>query len=115
MKNCKTFKADIYVGLQEGYDGHIYRIGEVAKLCQEYCDKTGFGVTVTPTEFIYTDGNETGVIVGIINYPRFPRPRWKNEVHAKEIAKQCMEAFGQERISIVMTDKTIMLERDAED
>lgn len=40
--------------------------------CRAFCDHVGFCVTVTPTDYVYTNGSEPGVAVGLINYPRFP-------------------------------------------
>lgn len=42
------------------------------QICRAYCDEIGLCVTVTPTHYIYKDGQEQGVVVGLINYPRFP-------------------------------------------
>jgi len=67
-----TYITMIYVGLKCGYDGEIISFEDVEKKIQEYVDWLGMCVTVTRTKFIYTDGNEPGIIVGFINYPRFP-------------------------------------------
>ena len=53
----------------------IYASGpiEVAKqVCRETCLSEGLCVTIEPTHFIYTGGEETGFKIGLINYPRFP-------------------------------------------
>lgn len=67
-----TYTTMIYVGLKCGYDGEIISFEDVEKKIQEYVDWLGMCVTVTRTKFIYTDGNEPGIIVGFINYPRYP-------------------------------------------
>jgi hypothetical protein len=41
---------------------------------REYCMK-GLCVSLAPVEFIFTGGMESGVRVGLINYPRFPKPQ----------------------------------------
>jgi hypothetical protein len=105
-----TFKADIYAGLREGYDGPTHSLAEVWKICRDYCDYEGLCVTVDPTHFYYTNGNEPGVKVGLINYPRFPSTFEEVENKALEIALLLKRALNQNRVSIVMTDKTIMLE-----
>lgn len=43
---------------------------EARDLCRAFCDEEGLCVTVTPTTYVYTGGEEDGVIVGLINYPR---------------------------------------------
>lgn len=54
---------------------HIYLSGPlemIEQTCRKYCADIGLCVTVTPTRFIYTGGEETGAEVGLINYPKFP-------------------------------------------
>ena len=36
------------------------------------CLREGLCVTIEPTTFIYTGGEEQGYVVGLVNYPRFP-------------------------------------------
>ena len=110
----KTFTATIYVGVVEGYDGPAHTFEEVRDLLQGYCNTKGFCVTMTQTEFIYTSGIEPGVIVGLIQYPRFPMPEAELEIRAVEIATKLMLKLGQTRVSIVFTDETITLEREKE-
>jgi len=112
MKTVKTFTANIYLGLQHGYSGSHSSVDEVRKWVQGYCDKVGLGVTITPTEFVYTNGGEPGVVIGLINYPRFPVPEYSLKVTAQEIAQSLMELCHQERVSIVFSDETVMLERE---
>ena len=112
MKEVKTFESKICLGLQEGYSGIIHSLDEVKQICQQYCNKVGLGLTITSTNFIYVDGQEEGCIIGLINYPRFPRT--ENEIfgHAEELAKIFIDKFKQERISIVCSDKTYMIESE---
>ncbi len=67
------------------FETHAYKIeifiaGDIKTaedICQKYCDDTGFCVTVEPTNYVFTNGNERGVRVGIINYARFPNDQSK--------------------------------------
>lgn len=46
---------------------------ETAKdIIRRECRREGLCVTVEPTTFIYTGGEEAGYVVGLLNYPRFP-------------------------------------------
>lgn len=36
--------------------------------------REGLCATITPTDYIYTGGEEAGIVVGLIDYPRFPKP-----------------------------------------
>lgn len=108
-KEVKTFEIRIYVGLREEYSEVYHDFKEVEEICQKYCDDNGFCVSVTKTKFIYTEGNEPGVIVGIINYPRFPSTPKKLTQHAITLGTLLLEKLGQIRVSISTTNNTIML------
>lgn len=110
MKMTETWEAKIYVGLKEGYKGSQHHWKEVVPVIREYVDLVGFAVTVTPTSFVYTGGEEMGVCVGIIQYPRFPKDIKLLESHAVSIADLLMTTFKQHRCSVVFPDRTYMLE-----
>lgn len=112
MKIVDTFYAKIYVGMREEYVGKTHNIKEVYKLCQEYCNNVGLCVTVTPTKFIYKNGNEDGVVIGLINYPRFPAHSEEIENTAIDIAQKFLKAFNQLKISIETAEKTFMIEKE---
>lgn len=109
VHHTHTYTATIYVGVQEGYDGPTHMPLEAIGICKDYCDEVGYAVTVTPTYFVYKSGQEPGVAVGLINYPRFPVSDNATTQHALELAKRLKEAFNQKRVSIVFPDQTIML------
>lgn len=55
----------------------IYIAGDYDKardICRQWCVKVPRCVTVTRTSFIYTHGEESGVVVALRSYPRFPQP-----------------------------------------
>lgn len=110
MKSLPTYSASVYVGLREGYGDIVHDISEVRKLCQKYCDEVSYAFSLTKTEFIYKNGNEPGVIVGLIDYPRIPLGREIVRNHAIAIAKILMKELSQFRVSIVCPDETMMLE-----
>lgn len=65
----------MHTKVENTYWVKIYLSGpiEVAKqILREYCLAKGFCVTIEPTTFIYTGGEEGGYVVGLLNYPRFP-------------------------------------------
>jgi len=108
----KTFYADIYLGLQEGYgEGLIHTSENVKNICQKYVEK-GLCVTLTLTEFIYTGGREPGVIIGLINYPRFPSSMGEVLSEANNLAHILMEELKQFRCTIVTPQKTYLLSND---
>ena len=113
MNTVKTFTATIYVGLREGRTADlspkIHTIDEVFSVCHAYCNNVGLCVTVTPTYFIYTNGGEPGAIVGLINYPRFPSTPEEIVTHATQLATRLQSQLGQQRVSIVYPESTVML------
>lgn len=109
----QTFAAAIYCGLKSE-DGCIHSRMEAYKICQDYVDERGMlQVSFTDTEFIYTAGNEEGVIVGLINNnPRFPLTENDITNHAIRLAELLLEGLVQRRITIVMPRQTIIINRD---
>lgn len=105
-----TFTANIYLGLKEGYEGTTHAIEEVILFCRDYCDEVKLGVTVTPTYFVYVGGYEPGAIIGLIQYPRFPKDEGYISSTALELAEKLRIHFNQERLSVAFPDTTVMLE-----
>ena len=112
MSGCNTYKVNIYIGLKEGYDGSTHHYKEVIQVCREYTDKIGLGVTVTPTHFVYTDGDEPGVIVGLINYPRFPKSESDISHHGFVLGEILMKHFKQHRCTVELPDVSLLMEND---
>ncbi len=95
------------------YTAIIYVAGDLATarhLCRHFVMQ-GLCVTVEPTDFFYTGGAETGVRVGLINYPRFPAEEGVILAKAEELAKQLIEGLHQWSACIVASDKTVWLSR----
>jgi len=68
--------------------------------------------SVTPTTYIYKNGNEPGVVVGIINYPRFPSEAAALKAKALEVAALLLKLYRQMKVSVVFPDETVMLESE---
>ncbi len=114
----KSFKAEIYVGFKEFTNPEhteyiLHTLEECEQICQDYCDLVGLCVTVTPTKYIYKNGNEQGVIIGLIQYPRFPCLELEIENHALFIGRTLLEKFGQYRITINLPNEVVMLTNDS--
>lgn len=94
------------------YPIQIWIAGDHAKaqeLCRAYCDETGFCVTVTPTTYIYRDGQASGLVVGLINYPRFPQPEAELWDRAYTIALRLIDGLEQQSCTIQAPDKTLWI------
>lgn len=63
------------VKIEEASAVQIYMAGALLvaeQVCREFCFEVGACVTVTKTNYIYTGGEESGFIVGLVNYPLYP-------------------------------------------
>lgn len=69
---------------------------EIAKqVIRKECLREGLCVTVDPTTFIYTGGEETGYVVGLLNYPRFPTLSHLLIERARNLALKLLEETFQ--------------------
>ena len=66
----------------------------------------GLCVTVEPVAFIYTGGEEAGVRVGLINYPRFPSTADAIEKTALDLAHKLRVKLCQHSFSVVGPKQT---------
>jgi hypothetical protein len=89
-------------------------LDQAKQVCREYCFNVGLCVTVEPVEFIYTGGQETGMRVGLINYPRFPTTEEALHEHASELATFLMRRLCQHSYSIVGPRETEWFSRRPE-
>lgn len=64
-KTCPTYEINIYMA------GDIEQAKQLLRTAV-YPPNKGLCVTINSTLYIYTGGEETGFIVGLRNYPRFP-------------------------------------------
>lgn len=116
MKTVPTYTATIYVGTREHDTGMVRSVGMAREYLRRYVNEYPLCVTLTETEFIYTQtktvGGEPGFIVGIINYPRFPSSPEQIREKALAIGKGLLELFKQWKVSVVFPDETVMLEAE---
>jgi hypothetical protein len=97
-KAIKTFTATIYMA------GDI----DVAKqVCREACRMKGLCVTVTPTDYIYTGGQEAGFAIGLVNYPKFPVPERDLVGRATALAEFIRDRCCQDSYMIVTPSETL--------
>lgn len=85
------------------YPISIYMAGDYSKavaICQRYCDAQGLCVTVEPCVYVYTGGQEDGVRVGLINYPRFPKTPDELDAIAQDLAWWLRLGLDQESFTI---------------
>lgn len=85
------------------------------RVCDAYCAEVGLCVTITPTHYTFTGGYEDGFIVGLINYPRFPKTPEEIWRHAEALAEQMLEECRQQSYTIQAPDKTVWFSHRPED
>jgi hypothetical protein len=86
VKTSSSYKVEIFIA------GNL----AIAKnTCESFCTSVGLCVTVTPTTYVYRGGREDGVIVGLINYPRFPKPKDFIVGQAMELAELLKKDLDQ--------------------
>lgn len=92
------------------YQLRIYMSGpiEVAKqVVREECMHAGLCVTIEPTHFIYTGGEEAGFVIGLLNYPRFPgTPEYLRD-RAEALMHRLLDATFQHSSLLVTPGETL--------
>lgn len=95
---------------------HIFMAGDIAvakQICRRFCFANGLCVTVSPTDYIYTGGQQAGFVVGLINYPRFPSSPEELFSTAARLAKDLMFDLCEESFSIETPESTHWFSRRA--
>ena len=94
------------------YPISVFMAGDIAAATdyvRRFCDSEGLCVTVTPTSYVYTDGQEAGFVIGLINYPRFPSTPDELWSTAERLAAYLRERLYQDSYTIQAPDKTIWI------
>lgn len=102
VKIADTVRVDIFIA------GDIEQAKQV---CREWCMEVGACVTVEPVSYIYTGGEESGVRIGFINYPRFPSSSVSIIGRASLLAELLMVRLCQHSYSIVGPNSTTWASR----
>ena len=104
-KNSKTFQARIYIAGE---------YGEAKKICKQFCE-TGFCVSLSKVDYVYTFGEESGLEIKVINYPRFDRSIEKIKSKSMDLAINLLTGLSQGSLSIVYDDETLFMSRREQD
>ncbi len=118
IKRIETFTATITIGLEVGYSKELYSKDYALKELQSYQRKRiteaniYLSASVSECSIVLSGQNESHLKLEFINYPKFPLDVevFKNEISA--LAKHLLKKLKQNRIVIVFSDETIMLEQN---
>lgn len=102
MTTAPTIRFDIFIAGD---------LGQAKQVCREFCFEVGLCVTIEPVTYIYTGGEEAGVRVGLINYPRFPASKEEIQEKASALAGLLMHRLCQHSYSIIGPDETLWYTR----
>lgn len=121
-RSVKTFEAKIYVGFRKRYSQEVP--GDAALVARQACREavaSGWCLTVQDINYIYTPtfttgqetpvGGEPGAVIGAINYPRFPSDPEELKAKVLALASVLLERLDQERVTVVFSDETVLVER----
>jgi hypothetical protein len=83
------------------------------EVCRDYYKSFGGCVTVTPTTYVYTGGQEQGFVVGFINYPPYPDGNEDSLIlKAMALAEVLARELGQQSYTIQGPTRTMTWGRD---
>ncbi|MGV8955741.1 MAG: hypothetical protein ACOH2M_31900 [Cypionkella sp.] len=88
---------------------------QAKQVCREHCFAVGLCVTVEPVSYIYTGGEEAGIRVGLINYPRFPTTFQALKNRADALGLLLMERLLQHSFCVIGPGETTWYSRRPED
>ena len=82
---------------------------DAVRICKKYCNEVGLCVTIDKTEFVYTQGAESGVKIRLVNYPRFPEEDRVIYLEAENLAKELIEGLYQRSALLITSNNTYWL------
>jgi hypothetical protein len=81
-------------------------IDEAKNIIRKECYDAGLCVTIEPTDFIYTGGEEKGYVVGLINYPRFPSTKADINARAEDLMNKLLQGTFQHSALMMTPEET---------
>jgi hypothetical protein len=114
---CKTFTAKVTIGLFRGYSNKSISVPEFKKALLKSQEnikvhhKIKLSAKLTPCEILFLGQQEPSMDVQFIQYPKFPQEESALKKAVLALTEMMMLELEQNRVVIVFTDETIMLEQ----
>lgn len=102
----------------KAYSVRIFICGDyqaAKKAMQKYVDEHPLCVTVTPTCYVFTGGQEDGVIVELINYVRFDSPHILIWDRARDVGEYLKIMLNQQSYTVQDHETTYWVSHRPED
>jgi len=81
------------------------------QIIRHECITIGLCVTINPTKYIYTMGEEVGYVVGLINYARFPSTPEEIDERAIKLAEKLILCTHQGSATVQTPTRSIFISR----
>lgn len=97
------------------WEGRIYIAGDIEQAKQrirEMAYNQGMCVTVSLVDYIYTGGEEKGLVVGLIQYPRFEVDEQTLEKNLIFLAENLATRLCQKSFTVSTPNSTIYFRSD---
>jgi len=116
-KSTKTFTAQVTIGLKKHYSAEIIQLKhfketllKVQKIVLE-THQVALSTKIRHCEILFLGQDEPAIELEFIQYPKFPQEESVLKNTIVELTKMMMLDLEQNRVVIVFTDETIMLEQ----
>lgn len=116
----KTFQASIFIGLEKGYtqkrifEDEVFQTVRRFQLVNSEERNIFLSASISDCNIVLNNQNEPHFKIDFINYPKFPLEENVMKESVISLSKELMIKHNQNRMVVVFTDETIMLEQSDE-
>lgn len=116
-KSVSTYQCSINLGLQKHYSDELIPKEDVIQYIQKFqksrlaSDNHLVSVNVFDSTIVCVGQKEPHLVIQFINYPKADLSHLEIKDEAVALAKALMKKFDQNRIVIICTDESILLEK----
>lgn len=86
IKGCDSLAYNIYIA--GSYE-------EAQRTLRKYCSENGACFSISKNKYIYSGGEEDGIVVHVMNYPRFPKSQSELYKLTEQLAIKLMYDLNQ--------------------